>query len=110
MGEAAHELFKAASTSDEFAEVEDFASCEFFPSRAYGSGFADAAEEDADVVEREAHFAGETNEKNAVESFRRVATLAACAGRGGKKADFFVIADGGSGEAGLLSKSADFHL
>src|SRR5262249_59105631 len=108
MGEAAHEFVQGVSAGDEFAEVENFAPGEFFPARADGSRFANAAEEDADVVEREAHFAGETNEKNAVESFRRVATLAACAGRGGKKADFFVIAGGGRGGGGLLGESGEF--
>jgi len=108
--EAAHEFFEAASVNDEFAEVENFAGGKFFPTRANGSGFANAAEEDADVVEREAHFTGKANEENTIEGFGGVAALSAGTRRRGKKTDFFVVADSGSVEAGLLSESADFHF
>jgi len=110
VGEAVHKFFESAGAGDEFAEIEDFAGGEFFPARADGSGFANSAQKDADVVEREAHFAGEANEENAVERFGRVATLAACTRWRGEKADSLVIADGGSVEAGLLGEFADFHL
>src|SRR5215475_11827631 len=110
VGEAAHEFFEAAGAGDEFAEIEDFAGGEFFPARADGSGFANATQEDTDVVERKSHFAGEANQEDAVEGFGGVTALAVCARRCGEQADFFVIADGGGVEAGLLGERADFHF
>ena len=110
MGEAAHQPFEAAGAGDEFSEVEDLARGEFFPASADGSSFANAAEEDADVVERKSHFAGEADEEHAVECLGRIVALAAGTRWRGEKADFFVVADGGSVEAGLLSESTDFHF
>ena len=82
---------------------------EFFPARADGSIVAEAAEEELGFWERETHLAGETNEKDAVESFGRIAALAADAVRRSKETEFFVVADGGGVVAGAVSELADFH-
>ena len=105
MRNATHEFFKTIGTSNEFPEVHDLASSEFFPARADGRIFANATEEDADFAERETHFAGKPNEKYAIESFGGIAALTTCARWRGKEADFFVIPDGGSVKACLPGKS-----
>jgi len=106
----AHELFKTTRTSNEFTEVYDFSRSELLPARADGRIFTNAAEEDADFAKGKTHFAGEANEEYAIEGFRGIAALATCARWRWKKADFFVIPDGGSVEACLPGKSADFHF
>jgi hypothetical protein len=110
VGETAHEFFKALGARDHLLHFEDFAGGEFLPARADGSGFADAAQEDADFVEGEAHFSSEANEKDAVEGFFGIAALAARTDRSGQEFDFFVLADGGSVEAGVFCEFTDFHL
>lgn len=107
--EALHQFFEAAGAGDELTQVDDFASGKFFPARADGRGLANAAQEDANFVEGEAHFSGELDEENAVEGFGGIATLAAGARRSREEADFFVVTDGGSIEAGVGGKCTDFH-
>src|SRR5215471_13350949 len=109
MREAAHQFFETAGAGDESAQVCDFASGEFLPARADGRGFTNATKEDADFLKRETHFARKTNEENAIQGFRGIAALTACTGWHGKKADFLVITNGGSVEAGLPCESTDFH-
>ena len=86
-----------------------FSSGELFPARADGGIVAEAAEEQLDFTEREAHLAREANELDAVESVRRIAALAAGAVGRSEEAEFLVVADGGSVESGAASEFSNFH-
>ena len=83
---------------------------EFFPARPDGGLVAEAVEEELDFREGEAHFSGETDEEDAVESFRGIAALAAGAMRGSEEAEFFVVADGRGVEACAMGELTDFHV
>jgi len=53
-------------------------------------------EKELDLAEGKAHFAGETDEQDAVKGVTCVTALATRALGRGEEADFLVIADGGS--------------
>ncbi len=80
-----------------------------FPARTHRDVIAEAAEEELDLAERETHFGGEADEEDAMECVAWVAALAADPLGRGEQAEFFVVADGGSVEAGASSEFADFH-
>jgi hypothetical protein len=89
-----------------FAEL---ACGEFFPARADGRVVPEAAEEELDLAECEAHVAGKADEQDAMKSVAGIAPLAADTLGGGQQADFFVVADGGSVEVGTGGELTDFH-
>jgi hypothetical protein len=90
-------------------ELGDFAGSEFAPASGDGRVGTEAVEEEADFSEREVHFTGDADEEDAIEGFARVAALAVEALGRREKAEFFVVADGGSGDAGVGGELADFH-
>ena len=109
MEKALEQRLETEGAGDTGLDFDELSGGELFPPRADGRIVAEAAEEESDFGKREAHVAGKANEQNVVESIRRVATLAAHAVRRGKQAESFVVADGGSVEAGAMSELADFH-
>lgn len=94
---------------DVLFDFDELPGSEFFPARADGSIVAEAAEEKLDFREGEAHFAGEADEKDAMEGFGGVTPLAAEALGWNEETHFLVIADGGSVEVGAAGELADFH-
>jgi hypothetical protein len=109
MEQMLEEGFETEGTLDGVLDFGDFAMGEFFPARADGSVVAEAVEKELDFGKGKAHFAGETDEQDTVKGVDRIATLAPGAMRRRKKADFFVIADGGGVEAGAACELTDFH-
>jgi hypothetical protein len=109
MEEALEEGFEFEGTRDVLFDLGDFSGSELFPTRAYRSVIAEAAEEELDFGKGEAHFAGEADEEHAVEGVAGVTALAAAAVGRGEKAHFFVIADCRSVEADASGELADFH-
>jgi hypothetical protein len=108
--EPVKERLEIEGTSDILLDFGEFAMGQFFPAGADGGVVAEAAEEEFDFGEGEAHVAGKANEEDAVDGVRRVAALAASAMGRGEKAAFFVIADGGGVKAGAAGKISDFHV
>ena len=107
--EALQERFQTEGALEGFFNFEDFAMGEFFPTRSDGRIIAEAAEEELDFRESEAHFAGEADEKDAMKGFGGVTPLAAKALGWSEETHFFVIADGGGVEACAAGELADFH-
>jgi hypothetical protein len=103
------EGFEFEGAGDVLVDFDEFPGGEFFPARADGSAIAEAAEEQLDVGEGEAHVRGETDEEDAVERVGRIATLAADALWCDEEAHFFVVADGGGVEVGAGGEFTDFH-
>ncbi len=95
---------------DVFFHLSDFAVREFSPAGADRSVIAEAVEEDLDLAEGEPHFAREADEQDAIECVAGVAALAAAPLGRGKKAQFFVVADGGRVDGGASGELADFHF
>jgi hypothetical protein len=71
---------------------------------------AEAVEEELDFGEGEAHFSGETDEEDAVESVGGIAALAAGAMSRSEQAESLVVANGGGVEAGAMGELTDFHM
>jgi hypothetical protein len=109
MAKALKEGFKFEGAGDGLLDFGELAGGEFFPARADGSIVAEAAEEEFDFGEGEAHLAGEADEEHTVESVAGVAALAAKALGRGEEAALFVVTDGGGVEIGASSELADFH-
>jgi hypothetical protein len=109
MEEALEKGFELERAGDILLDFDEFSGGEFFPARADGRIVPEAAEEQLDFVEGEAHFGGEADEKDAGEGVARIAALAAEALWRGKQAAFFVVANGGGVEAGAAGELADFH-
>jgi hypothetical protein len=107
--EALEEGFELAGAGDVLFDFEELAGGEFFPARANWCVVAEAAEEQLDFGEGEAHVGGEADEEDAVESVAGVAALAAGPLGRGEEAHFFVVADGGGVEAGAGGEFTDFH-
>jgi hypothetical protein len=107
--ETLQEHFELEGVCDVLFDLRELAGGEFFPSKADGSIVAKAAEEELDFGEGEAHVGGEADKENTVECVHGVAALAANTLRRGKEAALFVIADGGSVEAGANGKFTNFH-
>jgi len=109
MEEALQKGFELEGADDGLIDFPELAGGEFFPTRADGSVIAKPAEEELDFGEGEAHVSGETDQEDARESIAGVPALAAEALGRGEQAAFFVVADGGSVEAGGARELADFH-
>jgi len=109
MEEITKESSKFESPSNALLDFDQLLRGEFLPARGGRSVFAEAVQEKSDFSETEAHFAGEANEQDAVERFRRIAPMAVEAMRRREQALRFVVADGGSIEACTSSKFADLH-
>jgi hypothetical protein len=107
--EALEEGFELAGAGDVLFDFEEFAGGEFFPARANWCVVAEAAEEQLDFGEGEAHLGGEADEEDTMESVAGIAALAAGPLGRGKEAHFFVVADGGGVEAGARGEFTDFH-
>jgi len=107
--EALEEGFELEGTDDTLLDFVEFAGGEFFPARADGGVVAEAAEEELDFGEGEAHVGGEADEEDAMEGVAGIAALAADPLGRGEEAHFFVVADGGGVEAGAGGEFTDFH-
>lgn len=103
------ERLQAKAAGDVLIDFEELAGGEFFPAGAYRTVIAEAAEEELDFAEGEAHVGGETDEKYARNGIACVMALATEALGRGEQAAFFVVADGGGVEAGGTGELADFH-
>jgi hypothetical protein len=110
MEKVLEERFEAARTEDEGVDLLDLAMGKFSPARADGGVTAQAAEEEFDFAEGKTHFGGESNEQNAIESIAGIAPLATGAYRWLEESNFFVVANGGSVEAGARGQVTDFHF
>ena len=104
------EGFEFEGAGDVLFDFEEFAGGEFFPARANWRVIAEAAEEELDFGEGEAHVGGEADEQDAMEGVAGIAALATCALWRSEEAEFFVVADGGGIEAGAASEFTDFHF
>ena len=102
-----HLEFEGAS--DVLFDFDELPGSEFFPTRADGRIVAEAAEEELDFREGEAHFAGEADEKDAMEGVGGVTPLAAEALGWSEETHFLVIADGRGVEVAAAGELADFH-
>lgn len=90
------ERFETEGALDGVLDFGDFAMREFFLARANRGIVAETVEKELDLAEGKAHFAGETDEQDAVKGVTCVTALATRALGRGEEADFLVIADGGS--------------
>ena len=108
--EMLEERFQAGGTLYRFINFVDLAVGEFFPAWADRGVVAQAVEKESDLAEGEAHFAGETDEEDAVEGVARIASLAAGAVRRDEQTHFFVVADGRGVKAGADGEFSDFHF
>ncbi len=108
--EMLEERFQAKGTFNGFLNFADFVMGEFFPARTNRSIVAQTVEKEFDLAKGEAHFAGEANEKRAVEGVARIAPLTSNAVRRGEQAHSLVVAKGGGGETGADGKFPDFHF
>ncbi len=108
--EMLEERFQAKGAFNGFLNFADFVMGEFFPARTNRSIVAQAVEKEFDLAEGEAHFAGEANEKRAVEGVARIAPLACNAVGRGEQAPSLVVAEGGGGKTGADRKFPDFHF
>ena len=109
MEKALEKRFELERAGDVLLDFAKLATGEFFPARPDGRVVTEAAEEELDFGESEAHFGGEADEKDAGEGVARIAALAAFALGRDKEAAFFVVTDGGGVEAGATGELADFH-
>jgi len=109
MLEILEKSFETKPAGDAGFDFRELFGGEFFPARTDGGVVTEAAKEELDFREGEAHFAGKANEQDAVESVGGIAALAAEAMRGSEEAEFFVVADGGGVDAGAVGKFTDFH-
>jgi hypothetical protein len=107
--EALEEGFELEGASDSLFDLGELAGGEFSPAGADGSVVAEAAEEELDFGEGEAHVGGEADEEDAVERVGGIATLASDALGRGEEAHFFVVADGRGVEVGAGGEFTDFH-
>jgi hypothetical protein len=107
--QALEKSFEAQRTGDVFFDLGELSRCEFLPTRADARIVAEAAEEELDFDEGEAHFARKANEQDAIEGVRGIATLAAGTVRWNEQAEFLVVANGGSVQARAASEFPDFH-
>jgi hypothetical protein len=108
--EALEERFELERAGDRLIDFDEFARGEFFPAWADGGVIAETVEKEFDFGEGEAHIAGETDQKDAMERVGGITTLAAEALGRGEKTAFFVIADGGGVQVGAASEFTDFHI
>jgi hypothetical protein len=109
MEKALKKGFELDRAGDILLDFDEFPGGEFFPALADGSVVAETAEEELDFGERETHFGGEADEKDARESVAGIAALSASAVGRGEQAAFFVVADRGGVEASGAGELADFH-
>jgi hypothetical protein len=109
MAKALKERFELEGAGDVLIDFDELTGGEFFPTRADGSVVTEAAEEKLDLGEGEAHIAGETDEEDAMQSFGRVAALAAEPLGRGEEATLFVVTDGGGVAASAAGELTDFH-
>ena len=109
MAEALEIVQEALGEDEAVLEFRDFARGEFAPAGRDGGVGAKAVQKKADFGEGEVHFAGNADEQDAVESVRGITALAVDTLGGREKAELFVIADGGGGDAGLRGEFTDFH-
>ncbi len=107
--EVLEEGFEFEGAGNVFIDFDEFAGGEFFPARADRGVVTEAAEEELDFGEGEAHVRGEADEEDAMEGVAGIAALAAEALGRSQDAHFFVVADGGGVEASGCSKFTDFH-
>jgi hypothetical protein len=108
--EAMEECLESEGAGDVLFDFDELFRCEFFPTGTDGDVVAEPTEEEFDFAEREAHVAGEADEKNAMEGVAGIAPLAPEALRRCEEAEPLVVADGGGVEAGAGGKFADFHV
>ena len=101
--------FELEGAGDSLIDFGEFSGGEFLPAGSDGSIVVEAAEEELDFGEGEAHVAGKTNKQDAMKGVGRVTALAAEALGWGEETHFFVIADGGGVEIGAAGELADFH-
>jgi hypothetical protein len=98
-----------AGTRDGLIDFAYFFGGELSPAGADGSIVAEAAEEELDFGEGEAHVAGEADKEDAMQGFGRIAALAAETLRRGEETALFVVTDGGGVEVGAAGELTDFH-
>jgi hypothetical protein len=108
--EMLEERFQAKRTLNHFIHFADLVMGEFLPAGADGGIVVQAVEKEFDLAEGETHFAGEANEKRAVEGVARITALTSRAVRRGEQAHFFVVAEGGGVETGADGEFPDFHF
>ena len=109
MEKALEKRFELERAGDVLLDFAKLATGEFFPARADGRVVTEAAEEELDFAEGEAHFGGETDEKDAGEGVARITALATEPPGRDEEAAFFVVTDGGGVEAGATGELADLH-
>lgn len=107
--EALEKGFELEGAGDVLIDFCEFPGGQFLPTGTYRDVVAEAAEEELDFGEGEAHVAGEADEEDTRKGVGGVTALAAAAIRRGEEATFFVIADGGSVEVGAGREFTDFH-
>jgi len=108
--EALEEGFEFEGASDGLIDFAELAGRELFPAGTDGSVVAEAAEEEFDFGEGEAHVRGEAYEEDAMEGVAGIAALPADTLGRDEQAHFFVVADGGGVEVGAASEFTDFHF
>jgi hypothetical protein len=108
--ETLEEGFEFDGAGDGLIDFAELVGGEFFPAGTDGSVVAEAAEEEFDFSEGEAHVGGEADEKDAMKGVAGIASLAADALGRSEEAEFFVVADGGGIEASTASEFTDFHF
>src|ERR1700739_2258008 len=109
MDEALEKGLEAERPGDAIFDFGEFFGGEIFPARADGHAVAKAAEKKLDFGEGEAHFPGETDEQDTINSIGRIAALAAETLRRREEARFFVVADSGGIQTGATGKLTNFH-
>jgi hypothetical protein len=107
--EALEEGFEFEGAGDGLIDFAELAGGEFFPAGTDGGVVAEAAEEEFDFGEGEAHVGGEADEEDAMEGVAGIAALPADTLGRDEQAHFFVVADGGGVEAGAGGEFTDFH-
>ena len=107
--QALEEGFEFEGAGDVLFDFGELAGGEFFPARADGGVVAEAAEEELDLSEGEAHVGGEADEQDTMEGVAGIAALTADPLGRDEDAHFFVVADGGGVEAGAGGEFTDFH-
>jgi len=107
--EALKEGFEFEGAGDVLIDFDEFAGGKFFPAGADGSVIAEAAEEELDFVEGEAHVGGKADEQDAMKGVGGVAALAADPLGRCEEAAFLIVADGGGVEVGASGEFTDFH-
>jgi hypothetical protein len=110
MEDALEKGFEFEGAGNVLLDFGELARGKFFPAGADRGVIAEAAKEELDLAKGETHLACEADEEHAVEGVAGVAALATAAVGRGKKAHFFVVADGRGVEVGASGELADFHL